>query len=324
MKVVVINKKGGVGKTSLAFSLAKDLNMYLFSNDGSIINLAYPKMSKIQEEIEDYDNCIYDINYTMQLSARNINILCNNADVVVIPLTADLNSFKKTMSLIKELENKNIVLVANRSEKNDFEKIKSYFIENFDFPIFEIKSSRIWTRIFKEKKSILELVNNTKSNKHTDEEILKYTALLQHIKNTFVMPSLDVKDVDKNISIYSYMSASNPLFRKAFFLVHDKICHIDNGMIFESSRLCEIDHIFPKSKGDIIKKYSDFLPKDFTTPNCIVNYLPTHKKNNITKGNEIKNEWLQKINGNIEKAERVLEVYKLLLSTRTTPTSGEY
>ena len=45
MIISVINKKGGVGKTSFAFSIAKDLGLYLQSNDASIIESIYPKMS---------------------------------------------------------------------------------------------------------------------------------------------------------------------------------------------------------------------------------------------------------------------------------------
>lgn len=37
MIVSVINKKGGVGKTPFAFSVAKDLGHFLQSNDNSIL-----------------------------------------------------------------------------------------------------------------------------------------------------------------------------------------------------------------------------------------------------------------------------------------------
>ena len=42
MIILVINKKGGVGKTPIAFSLAKDLGYYLQSNDNSVIESIYP------------------------------------------------------------------------------------------------------------------------------------------------------------------------------------------------------------------------------------------------------------------------------------------
>ena len=61
MKIVsFFNVKGGVGKTSFAFSIAKDLGLYLQSNDASIIESIYPKMSKISEKPQLIDNCVFD------------------------------------------------------------------------------------------------------------------------------------------------------------------------------------------------------------------------------------------------------------------------
>ncbi len=47
MIISVINKKGGVGKTPFAFSIAKDLEYFLQSNDNSIIEKIYPEKAKI-------------------------------------------------------------------------------------------------------------------------------------------------------------------------------------------------------------------------------------------------------------------------------------
>lgn len=41
MIISVINKKGGVGKTPISFSLAKDLGYELQSNDNSVIETIY-------------------------------------------------------------------------------------------------------------------------------------------------------------------------------------------------------------------------------------------------------------------------------------------
>ena len=60
MIISVINKKGGVGKTPISFSIAKDLGFYLQSNDNSVIESIYPDMAKISQSPEIIDNCVYD------------------------------------------------------------------------------------------------------------------------------------------------------------------------------------------------------------------------------------------------------------------------
>ena len=54
MIVTVMTKKGGTGKTSIAFNIAKDLDYYLLSNDDSIIEKIYDK-AKVLDELEIVD-----------------------------------------------------------------------------------------------------------------------------------------------------------------------------------------------------------------------------------------------------------------------------
>lgn len=51
MSISVINKKGGVGKISISFSLAKDLGYALQSNDNSVIEIIYPDKARIGRAI---------------------------------------------------------------------------------------------------------------------------------------------------------------------------------------------------------------------------------------------------------------------------------
>ena len=180
MKISIINKKGGVGKTSLALSLAIDLKNYLLSNDDSVIEKVYPNKAKILNELQLIDNVVYDFGGFVDVGVLDI---LNASDYVVIPLTSDLNSFKKTVSLLNEIDNKNIILVANKSEKEDFEEIKKYFNSKYNYPIFEIKNSRIWKKTFEEKKSVTQIKNKSKLNKYVyKNSILGYEKLLKYIK----------------------------------------------------------------------------------------------------------------------------------------------
>jgi cellulose biosynthesis protein BcsQ len=126
------------------------------------------------------ENTVYDFGGFVDDGV--INIL-NNSDYIIIPLTSDLNSFKKTVSLLREIDNQNIIIVANRAEKTDFEEINNYFKGHFDFPIIEIKNSRIWVKTFKEKKSVYEIRELNRANKYIYRNSINgYLELLTKIK----------------------------------------------------------------------------------------------------------------------------------------------
>jgi len=180
MVISVINGKGGVGKTSLSYSIAKDLEYYLISNDDSVIELIYGTMVKIMKSPKLIDNVVYD--FGGFADAGVINIL-NNSDHILIPLTSDLNSVKKTNSLLREIDTKKVVLIANRAEKEDFKDITSYFEKKYQFPIIEVKNSRIWKKTFEVKQSVTEIKNSTKLNSYIYRNSIDgYEQLLDYLK----------------------------------------------------------------------------------------------------------------------------------------------
>jgi len=180
MKIAVFNKKGGVGKTSISYSIAKDLDYFLISNDDSTIEIAYPGKAKIMKEPKLINNCVYDFGGFVDL---NILKILNESDLVIVPLNYDLNSFKKTISTLEEIENKNIIFVINRAVKNDYLDIKKHLKSNYNYPIFEIKDSKIWVKTFIENKSVSEIKNSSKINKYIyRNSITEYENLLNLIK----------------------------------------------------------------------------------------------------------------------------------------------
>ena len=98
MIISIINKKGGVGKTSFGFSIAKDLELYLQSNDASIIESIYPNMSKISAQPKLIDNCVYDFGGFV-----SAGVLDTKSDFIIMPCTALYNSILRTSKTINEL-----------------------------------------------------------------------------------------------------------------------------------------------------------------------------------------------------------------------------
>jgi len=185
MIISIWSKKGGVGKTSIAYNLARDLGYFLISNDDSIIEKAYPNMSKILDSkyLKLIDNCIYDFGGFVDAHIKDI---LQKSDLVIVPTNSDLNSFKKTLSTIKELKDlnqNNIIIVANKVEyKDDFDEIENFF-KNQNIKVFELPNSKIFKKSFELQKSINDICNQSKLNAYVYRKICKqYNQIINYIK----------------------------------------------------------------------------------------------------------------------------------------------
>ena len=100
-KVTFFNKKGGTGKTSLSFNIAKDLGFPLLSNDDSVIEDIYPNKAKILPEIQVIEHdCIYDFGGYIDVGIIDI---FKSSSTVVVPTTLDINSVKRTINTVSSL-----------------------------------------------------------------------------------------------------------------------------------------------------------------------------------------------------------------------------
>jgi len=184
MIISIINKKGGVGKTPLAFSLAKDLEYFLISNDDSVIENIYQGMAKILESknIKIIDNCVYD--FGGFVDSRVLEVIAKS-DVVLIPFFNDIDAKKRTITTTKELQkvNKNIIFIITKTEKEeDFLNAKKDIEKFFNYPIFELKNSKIFKNVIETGLSVLEIAGESKFNKFVYKNILKqYTNLFDFI-----------------------------------------------------------------------------------------------------------------------------------------------
>ena len=183
--ITFLNKKGGVGKTSFAFNVAKDLDYFLISNDDSIIESLYPEKAKIMEKIKYISNAniVYDLGGF--IDKNSIDIL-KHSDIVFVPTLLDVNSIKRTINTINEIREfcNEIVILINNFVTKDLDKysgaINILEKENLDI-IFIPKSEAIPNSLYTGK-TITEQVNSNKLIARSFKRIFEsYNKILEKI-----------------------------------------------------------------------------------------------------------------------------------------------
>ena len=185
MIISVINKKGGVGKTSFAFSIAKDLGMYLQSNDASVIESIYPNKAKITEEPKLCDNCVFDFGGFV---SKGVLEIAKESDFILVPCVSHYNSILRTIETIKEIKAVNdniIVLNTNFTQENAKEQVENLLNEQFDnLRFFRFRQSRILENSVASASSFLELANENPLAKVSYKNFMsEYERLLNTLKN---------------------------------------------------------------------------------------------------------------------------------------------
>lgn len=184
MQIALVNKKGGVGKTPFAFSIAKDLGLFLQSNDNSCIEQIYPKMAMISNEVKPLENCVYDFG---GYAASGVLEIIKNCDCVIIPTLPTYNSFLRTLETISEIEqiNKNIIILAtDYKDEKEREFLMSELETRYkNLPICYFKNSKIINNAINSGLSFLELFNeNALSQRSYQNFIDEYKKLIYKIK----------------------------------------------------------------------------------------------------------------------------------------------
>ena len=186
MIVSFFNKKGGVGKTSIAYSVAKDLDYFLLSNDDSVIETVYKNKAKVLDKLEVIENAnvVYDLGGFIE---DEIIEVFKKSDIIIIPATLDINSVKRTINTVVEIEkyNKNIVIVINRISAKKQHKYKESILKlsELNKKIFLIRESEAFANSMYKAKTITELYNENALMKNAYKGVYEdYTKLLNYIK----------------------------------------------------------------------------------------------------------------------------------------------
>lgn len=186
MILSIVNKKGGVGKTPISFSLAKDLGYYLQSNDNSVIESIYPDMAKITESPSFLDDCVYDFGGFTESGVLSI---IEASDAVLIPCSIDYNSILRTVETIEEIQThaKALFVIVTKTEKEgDFQTVKDAITQHFDeIEFFELRLSKVFKNAIETGLSVTELYNESPLSKNAYKTVYnQYSNILNMFKNS--------------------------------------------------------------------------------------------------------------------------------------------
>lgn len=179
--VVIYSSKGGVGKTSLAFSLAQDLNLGIITNDRCATYSVLKEKVKYIEGSMPISNALYDLG---GFTTGYVLDVLNEADIVVIPVIADFNALQRALEIIGEIGEAKVLVVANMVEsEEEYSFVKSILLEKFTIPIVPLKRSKLISNSLLTGNSVRSLYEESGLSKYAYRHVWpQYEALLTLIQ----------------------------------------------------------------------------------------------------------------------------------------------
>ncbi|MFK7779869.1 MAG: hypothetical protein QM490_01870 [Candidatus Gracilibacteria bacterium] len=184
--VTFYNKKGGTGKTSIAFNVAKDLDYFLLSNDDSVIEKIYPNKARIMDTLEviEGENIVYDLGGFI---TNEIIDVFKASDLIVVPTTLDINSIQRTLNTVYELSEycNNIIIVINRIQKKTAHKYEQSIeaLKQLDKEMFLLRESEAFVNSLYKGETISEMYKGSPLMRNAYKGVMEdYIKIIKRIK----------------------------------------------------------------------------------------------------------------------------------------------
>ena len=198
MVISVIAKKGGVGKTPIAYNVAKATKSIILTNDDDILEEVHKphasmlELSEIAElNFEELPNTVIDFGGYVE---KHIPAIIKKSDLVIVPITNHVSSLKRNMRALEDLVkyNDNIIVVATMTKKDtDFDNIKEVLSGFGIKAFFGLKDTNIFDNSLDQGMSIEEYLDTSpvlkstygkRKNQKSASILEQWTDLITYIK----------------------------------------------------------------------------------------------------------------------------------------------
>lgn len=187
----VFNGKGGVGKTSLAYALAMDLESYYTTNDklNSYIPMNnYKKampLNDVKRQFTKDNNIIFDAGGWVQ---KNMRQVLEKSDLLIMPVDYNNNSITTLHQLLKEVKdiNDNIIYICTKIEDNKkFETMKKIMVDMGidEKSIFKLRKTSLFEITTEKGTGVFETLENLWFRSRFKGFKEEYETIFQRVKN---------------------------------------------------------------------------------------------------------------------------------------------